>query len=1355
MSDAGTGRGGINLGPLHADTAALPQLDLGQYIPSFMSRPRTQPILPNQPRALTALTNKYSGYFKQLAESGQFDPSIIEAMRRYDANRVRTGQSPLSEDETRNALQAAQQNSPVTKPADRSMIDVPGNFISDLGDMIKSIPRIPGALINEVRELPKIGEAISSAPNPIVGLANAPGIRMLPGAFTIGNIASGTPGELARHPLFTALDLLPGAEVLAKGTRVATEATRLSEGVAKGTLELPAREARIVGKQARRPITTAMLNRLDPEGIIERNSFGELVDKIAQSRPGQTLAQSFSQGARDVMFIVNNATQKTRGIMTGQIAAKDAMEMIGRDAVRVAEELNKIDPTITENAGEFYRRITLDDMEGAPETWKLGREKIREMNTRMGMEMNEQALLGHFNNEYYDVPTAKKLIRRDQAVKQSEKFNALRNDVLSGQADPVQLAARLLDDLRTSKGGAAFNVHRKATMRQLRNAGYDTTALEEVWTGTQGTGKGKRITATTADYEQALGDVASGTTKLPTVQGKLMNLQELVEYLKGHKGEDTTAGTAKILAGVKNGEWKTVTEGLDQVRRSKSVALTDPTFVRSVRELRETARLLDEDLAPYSDARHAQAVKKFERQKANAIPARFIPVAAEKAKQELIHRLIPVADGMQAAEVIRLANQGMWTDIPNFTPRMLRKIEIETTRAWQAMREEGLDPTFVHTVPPNKATQALNPMEAIVPKTPTSIKKRLFDMAPAEQNVTVALTHQALEILSKRHVELAIKQIAEQYGVREVELRAQYAPAAQNAAERNTALDFKGHLQVMMNKSWKRFDPELEGYNWGSPYLKKLAEDEVWIPKTAYNNLKLLAQPKQILGGIMDPITGLFRMATTTLSIRNQIYNLLGGGIGLEMHQPGALIRSGGKAREMLRNPDTMPEALKTVVGQAKHTLLDMDRESLGILNEGVYAHLKGKMLKRFWDAEQQNKAPKLGQPIKRFGDGIKGLVEKSYNLNGTVDDFYRTTAYIDAYDSAIKKGYTAKAAEEAAVTSTRTILQDWMGMTPMERTVMKSIFPFYTFMSHAMRFVLRYPFDHPLRAELLSKMAMAELEDQGSLPSRFLSMMFFGGTGAAGERNAINLGPFNPFGDVANSMTINGLLGNTNPLIATALQMAGVENGEAELYPSLRYDPETGRLSAAHGNPLMALLGNTIPQSNILTSILGLNSEYTDMLRRDPAAATRFLASSLTIPIPWRNIKINEEVFKAETARGTAQEKVKNEALRSGDWNEALMYPSLREYLAALDALPDEQLAPYRQTNEAIEGATVPGAQDTTKGQASLDDLVKAYMDQINPQSLPMMQGGGQGTGQSTGPIDAPGSVAPGASLRQTAGGI
>jgi hypothetical protein len=199
------------LGPLNYDLTSLPQVSIQDYVPDVILQPKREPLTPNQPRAVSSLQNKYApgGLFDQLTQSGQYASHALEAMRAYDEDRAQRGQAPLTESQTLNALKAATDREQVTPEAKRGMLNLPKNLVGDMGDILRSIPQLPGALLHEVQS------AVTSAspwprprtPSPVS--PTPPSIRMLPRCIHRWDIAGGTPGELARHPLFTLLDVLP------------------------------------------------------------------------------------------------------------------------------------------------------------------------------------------------------------------------------------------------------------------------------------------------------------------------------------------------------------------------------------------------------------------------------------------------------------------------------------------------------------------------------------------------------------------------------------------------------------------------------------------------------------------------------------------------------------------------------------------------------------------------------------------------------------------------------------------------------------------------------------------------------------------------------------------------------------------------------------------------------------------------------------------------------------------------------------------------------------------------------------------------------------------------------------------
>lgn len=1298
------------IGPLNIDVPSIPQLDVGDYVPDAIRPARQQSLQPNQPRAASAAQTKYSagGYFDKLIASGTYAPHAINALRNYDQDRIARGQSPLSEKETTAALQAATTKEQVTPEAKRSLFNLPGNIVRDASAILKSIPRLPGALIDEVQSLPTIGQHIAEADNPLVGLASAPGIRMLPGAFIAEQIAGGTPGELLRHPLFTGLDVLPLASTAAKSTKVAKAADTIakefsSAGTVGGVL---APEGSALFRQglesqrlARRPLKTALTRTLDDEGNIIRNTAGEMANVIGQTKLGQAYAGVFGQQSRDAVFITNSTAGRINRIMEGSLSVPDdALAALAPKAVEYQKWLDE--NGLNERAPELHDALTRGGSTGDALIDEAV-ERTREFKAleAEALQQSQQAVM--FDNELYDLKKGLQLKEAERGIVRQREFTEHRGTIEAGTFDPTiiqpsQVVSNMLENFRRPRrdpnvppptrmerlAGVEqiskndLTLQHNIMLRKLRAAGFDTRELSEAWQSVEGRfGKRRkdgtisgRVVKDPQVYEDLLKELAVDQSRLPAL--KMLPVEEAVTKLKSltrDKSAVVAAGVKDVLFGIENRNWNSITKGLEQLRRTD--VWNDEALITRLREMRDSGKFIDKHLAKFTDKSLAKRNKDFTQLTAEAVPARFLPEVDRIHRAKLKEKLIPVGDAAAAQKVIELADTGMWAEIPGFTDKMYRQVQREAATSWQALRDQGFDPVFVHTVTPNKANSALHAYATVVPKTASSVKARAWDMAPTVKNVALSVNHQLMELISKNQVELGIKQIMDRMGETEMSLRQRFAPAAQARAANMPALDFEGHLMKLIGEQYKKFDPDVEGYAWGSPYLKKLKQDAMWIPNPVAKNLKLLAEPKRLLGGILDPITNAFRIATTSLSLRTQVYNIFGNGIASELQNPGILMRSTRKAQEYMRDPTKIPEPLMQMIGSTKQGQLDLTREAMGATHSSAYHYLRGKTLGRLLKEDS-----KLGGKVKQ---GFKTATEASFALNSKFDDFYRMVNYIDEYDRAIKVGSNAADAERKAITAVRNNIQDWMSATPIERSVIRSIIPFYGYMGHAMRFVLRYPFDHPLRTEMITKLAKTEMEDE-ALPDRFLSMLFMGGIGEHGEQNALNAGPFNPFGDIANYMTIQGVLGGTNPVIQTILKTVGVDSGQQELYPSLRYNTETGRLSAAGTNPLTNMLHNTLPQSQVITALLGINEEYKDMARRDPAAANRYLASGLTIPIAWRQINVDQELFKAEIARQDAQAKVKAEALKTGDWSEALRYPSLREYLEAIESLPDEQRQAY-----------------------------------------------------------------------------
>lgn len=139
-------------------------------------------------------------------------------MQRIDLQRLKAGKQPLTESQTQRAVEAATTRKPVTPVPERTNpFAVWQNLTGDITDLVKGIPQLPMAIVNEARALPTILERASDA-NSFGDLAQLPGVRLAPGSFTASALLPGgvPAGEILTRPVSTVLDILPFASYAGK-----------------------------------------------------------------------------------------------------------------------------------------------------------------------------------------------------------------------------------------------------------------------------------------------------------------------------------------------------------------------------------------------------------------------------------------------------------------------------------------------------------------------------------------------------------------------------------------------------------------------------------------------------------------------------------------------------------------------------------------------------------------------------------------------------------------------------------------------------------------------------------------------------------------------------------------------------------------------------------------------------------------------------------------------------------------------------------------------------------------------------------------------------------------------------------
>jgi hypothetical protein len=75
-----------------------------------------------------------------------------------------------------------------------------------------------------------------------------------------------------------------------------------------------------------------------------------------------------------------------------------------------------------------------------------------------------------------------------------------------------------------------------------------------------------------------------------------------------------------------------------------------------------------------------------------------------------------------------------------------------------------------------------------------------------------------------------------------------------------------------------------------------------------------------------------------------------------------------------------------------------------------------------------------------------------------------------------------------------------------------------------------------------------------------------------------------------------------------------------------------------------------------------------------------RMLRSQAGLPILWKTVNIPQEEIKAELRRQETEDRVKSEALQSGNYAEARQYPGLRPLISQIEKLSARgKLTPFQ----------------------------------------------------------------------------
>lgn len=660
------------------------------------------------------------------------------------------------------------------------------------------------------------------------------------------------------------------------------------------------------------------------------------------------------------------------------------------------------------------------------------------------------------------------------------------------------------------------------------------------------------------------------------------------------------------------------------------------------------------------------ATGNYDRLRKATNPARFDELINDLAGKELLRTLDErsVIPDMAAAE--KFLRTGELDQIPGFNPREWAKIRGGIRRTWETLKANGHDPIFMSRVTPARADRIGVARFDGTNRSLTTARARISDVSPSLNSPHISVTAQAWDIIQSEAARQLADDISSTYGRTQQSLLDEFSPVAHAlAAQRGLSDEAINALRAdEISKRWMPFNPDsmLPFAGVASPM-----GEQVWIPRVVGETLQRMNnEGLSKMRAFSDPVTRMWRVALLPLSPRWHLYNIIGGAAMVSAEVGPQAFRHMNQAREIVRAVNEGQPLPRWVPRELERQIGLMGKE------EATLALKQGGSLSRWW-----------GQS--RVGDAGRRFVQASFDLNTKFDDMYKVVAYLEGEAQAVarfkKQGMsddTARAlAAEEGIRVARSVLQDVGGMTPFERSVLRQIFPFYSWLSHLMRFAFNYPMDHPWRAAIVAKGSQILMEDMGDGASTdMLDILSWGERDELGRQQSVTLRGLNPFSDAGNLFTLAGWLGSTNPLFQTAAQALGFDamQGGIDLYPQMNYSPETGKMTVDTGNPVQNLAINSLPQLGALFRYAGRDEDFNKLMREDPETAQRILFSGIGIPGSLRRYSAEEDLIGNELKRQQAASDATARAYRTGNLD------------ALIPFMGEEQVRVLRELREAGE---------------------------------------------------------------------
>lgn len=510
-------------------------------------------------------------------------------------------------------------------------------------------------------------------------------------------------------------------------------------------------------------------------------------------------------------------------------------------------------------------------------------------------------------------------------------------------------------------------------------------------------------------------------------------------------------------------------------------------------------------------------------------------------------------------------------------------------------------PVYVPSIRTGHEGRALS--TRISPRTPSNLLEKGFDIADTMMNSRLAVLGQYVNQAQREAGDRVLQSTLLPWGKSGRELDATYQRAAElKMTKGRTKFTNVGDLKrSLRDKEWVRISKRT-----GTRISRgKDSPDAFYVPKDLMENWEHFTQgdvSRVTSNHLYSSSMKLFR-TSVLYGPRHFAHVVIGGLMPVMMAEPGAITKFATLAPAFLdmmkgREPDPslVPDELRRPIDPRSDEGL---QHRLGVMQGNRYA----KLLQDFW--------AKTGA---RPGEGMA-------KIEDTMQTMYQAAVRLQRLD----KGDDPTSALEAA----RRVVVNMDSASPFERTVMKQIMPFYSFTRFATLFLLKYPFDHPLRVSILASLSNQAQEEWGTgLPMSMMDLFFIGDPDSSGNETSVNLKNINPFRSIANTFTLGGFVSSLNPGVEAIAGALGVNtlSGSGEMYPEISYNPQTGDLETTRpSGDMWTAIESYVPEFQSIDAYLGLSDSLRSLKQDDPQAYRRELFTWFNIPFTPSNYNLNQ----------------------------------------------------------------------------------------------------------------------------------